>query len=653
MKTKNILIKLVALLLVSIMLFTALISCSKLDDEGGESSDVTDEATGDVGDDENDENNGDTNSSIVLFEDGEYKASVVRHELAESFDKTFYTDLRSLLNKRVGKNPSMATDFVASGQELNDGPAILVGDTDYPESKAVIKGLKDGQAKAVIKGNKYVIAYTSEASGLELFEKLKTLINKQPKDKIVIDSKWNITVKLEAVKFDESGLKTSISLPDISSTGLKWNTNGRDAGHGSKIYIANNANSTHFSKYVAALKSAGFTQYTTNKLHTNEFATFVTKEQIVNVMFFEAKSVIKVVVDPRSTFGLPGLKGEEVYAKPTVATEFVQLGMKQVSGSSENGMGYIVKLSNGKFVVVDAGFAWDSGGGGNSGRFIVDTMKKMQGNNEKPVIAAFIITHIHTDHAGGFMGLANACANQVIIEKLIYNQPSDAQMNAVSNMSGRKSWVPNAINKLKNAGSLKSVVKAHPGQQFFIAELTITVLGTIDVIEDSNHTKMKNGNDSSVVTIFEMHGGKVLLLGDAEPQESKIIRDIYGGMGNKNSVLKADFVQVAHHGYGNTNTDYASGNDQNALNVMASGGTTAANSSPIYALVPVGLANGKDPAGYYDAVGHMGAMKIFATDHRLVAADKNLTIKFHPNGTQTVEKTKHSSGFYVGTWTTY
>ena len=644
MKTKNILIKSIALLLVSIMLFTTLMACSTGNDEGGESSDVTDENGNSTNNDANDSADG----SIVIFEGEEYTGKVIRKELASDMEMTIYNDIRALFKSKVKSNPSIATDF-----DAYDGPAILIGDTKFEETKSV--KLKEGQAKATIVGNKYVIKWTTEASAIELFAKLKETFNKNAKkDNVTITSKWNITVTVEEVKFDENGLKTSIPLPDISSTGVSWSVQGRDSGHGSKIYISKtSANATHFTKYVAALKSAGFTQYATNKIGECEFATFVTKEQIVHVMFFKAKNVIKVTIDPRSTFGLPGIKGENDTPNPNkLPTEFVQLGMKQVSGAAENGMGYLVKLPNNKFIVIDAGFAYDSGGGGSSAAFVIKTMKKMLGTSEKPVVAAWFITHIHTDHAGGFMGVANGHANEVIIEKLVYNQPSDSQMNAVSNMSGRKNWVPNAINKLKNAGSLKEVVKAHPGMQLHFTGLTITILGTIDVIEDSSHTKMKNGNDSSLVALFDMNGGKVLICGDSEPQESKIIRDIYGGMSNKNSPLKADFIQVAHHGYGNTNTDYASGNDQNALNVMASGGVTAAGQSQTYALIPVGLANGKDPAGYYDAVGHMGALKIFNNDHRLVATDKNLTIKFNTNGSYTIDKVKHNSGFWIGTWTT-
>ena len=653
MKSK--LIKSIAFILTMLMIFASLASCASNDDIGGGSSDYSDGGSENANTDSNgNENTGDVvakDGTIVLWANGEYQAKVIRKENAGEFDKEKYAEFRELIKKKTKKLPAYASDFVASGQELDDGPAVLIGNTDYPESKAVYRTLKDGQAKAIISGNKYVIAYSNESAAQLLFEELEKIINsKATKDKIVIDSKWNKSVEVES--FNEAGLKDSISLPGID--GLGWATSGRDAGHGSKIYIANNAKESHFTSYLTTLKKAGFTEYTTNSLHTNKFATYVTKAQIVHVMFFAPKSVIKVVVDPRSTFGLPGLKSENVYKQATTPTEFVQLGMTQISGAAQNGMGYLIKLSDGRFIVIDAGFAYDSGGGGNSATFVLNTMKKMQGNSNKPVIAAYFITHIHTDHAGGFMGMANKHANDVIIEKLVYNQPSDAQMDAVSNMSGRKSWVPNAINKLKGTQTNKNmqVIKAHPGVQLFLAELNVTILGSIDVIENSSHEKMKNGNDSSVVFMLEMYGKKVLICGDCEPQEGKIIRDIYGGIGNGNSVLKADFIQVAHHGYGNTNTDYKSGNDQNALNVMASAGVTEAGKSQTYALIPVGLKNGQDPAGYYDAVGHMGALKIFNNDHRLVAADKNMTIKFNPNGSYTIEKVKHSSGFWVGTWQT-
>lgn len=661
---KSIFVKSLAALLTFIMILSSLASCA-IGSENGGSSDFSDYESGEAGENANGTANGSTgnevggsssssNGSIVVYADGAYQSKVIRHELAGAFDKDVYAEVRSFLKSKVGSNPELETDFVPFGSNRYDGPAILVGSTDYPETAAVYRTLKDDQAKAVVSGNKYVIVWKNELAGLELVDQLKTAFSKKAtKTNVTITSAWNLTVSIPS--FDESGLKNTATLPNISDAGGSWAVSGRDGGHGSKIYIANNASSTIYTKYLSLLEKAGYTFYTKNEsLHTNKFATYVTKDQIVSVMFFEPKKVIKVVVDPRSTFALPGLEQENIYTKSTAATEFVQLGMKQASGHPENGMGYIVKLTDGRFVVVDAGTTYDTGGGGSSANFVYDTMIKMQGNKNKPVIAAWIVTHIHTDHAGGFMGMANVHANDVVIEKLVYNQPSDTQMNAVSNMSGRKNWIPQAITKFRNTATNKSmsIVKAHPGMQLFFCDLTITILGSIDVIEDSSYTKMKNGNDSSVVSMFDISGVKFLLTGDCEPQEGKLIRDIYGGIKNTNSVLKADFIQIAHHGYGNTNTDYI-GWDQNALNVMASGGVTGSGQSKTYALIPVGLANGKDPAGYYDAVQGMHALRIFDNDHRIVAYNKNFSVKVTPNGKYTMETAKHSSGFLIGTWTTY
>ena len=168
MKSK--LIKSIALLLTMVMIFASLAACTSVDELGSESSgDTTDgsDNSNSNGDDANDDDT--TNSSeIVLWKDSEYQAKVIRHETADEFEKTMYTDIRSLIKSKTSKMPSAATDFVAAGAELDDGPAILIGDTDYTESKNLAKKLKDGQAKAAIVGNKYVMCWTTEESGLKL-----------------------------------------------------------------------------------------------------------------------------------------------------------------------------------------------------------------------------------------------------------------------------------------------------------------------------------------------------------------------------------------------------------------------------------------------------------------------------------------------------
>ena len=182
MKTKSILTKSIALLLVFLMLFTALLSCAAGNELGGESSDVTDESS--FSDNDNIENNGNNannggqnntqgeDGSIVIFADEKYVGQVIRTDVPDDMDKSMYNDIRALFKKKVGKNPSVATDFVIAGEEKYDGPAVLIGSTNYEETKTAKKSLKEGQAKATIVGNKYVIVWTTEASAAELLIKL-------------------------------------------------------------------------------------------------------------------------------------------------------------------------------------------------------------------------------------------------------------------------------------------------------------------------------------------------------------------------------------------------------------------------------------------------------------------------------------------------
>ena len=169
------------------MLFrSTLLSCAADNGLGGESSGSGSESENessntpdveyDIGEDSED---GEANATgITIFSNGQYLASVIRSETADSFSKDAYTDVRALFKKKLGSAPAIATDFVANGASKPQGPAILVGDTSYSESKTVYATLKDNEAKAVIKGNKYVLVWKTEAAGVTLLEKLTALDRK-------------------------------------------------------------------------------------------------------------------------------------------------------------------------------------------------------------------------------------------------------------------------------------------------------------------------------------------------------------------------------------------------------------------------------------------------------------------------------------------
>ena len=489
---------------------------------------------------------------LTVFANKAYNVKVIRAENASEFEKTVYNQIRTLFKNRTGENPSIATDFVAANTEKYDGPAILIGDTNYDESKAAYKKLGVGEASATLSGNKFVLAFTTQESVTKLVETLKAKINKASKKDLKIDSSWETHVKLQYhtsgnEKFDATGLINSATVP--GNLGTQYN-----AGQGSYTYVKTNATKATFDEACKAVEENGFRKYTTNKIGNNEFATYVTQTQIVHFMYFPNKGELRTAVDKRGEgkngFTLPGLSGDNSYASLTNSV----MTLVEIENSSwPGGMCLIFKLCDGRFVIVDSGVGGRDNDGSSSG-WVYATLAKHADDPKNIRVAAWIITHVHSDHAGGLVDMARGtynttypidneqvkthnvmpreCKEWIKIDTLIYNRP-------LNNVDGRNGWMDEIINAFK----VKNVIKAHPGQVFYYANCKFTMYGSLDLVIDK---KISNHNDESLSMMFEFNGKKFLVLGDVFPQNTAALAKIY-----KES-LKADIVQTAHHGYDNT-----------------------------------------------------------------------------------------------------
>ena len=343
--------------------------------------------------------------------------------------------------------------------------------------------------------------------------------------------------------FDETGLVDSATLPNFDNAALG---SGYDAGQGSKLYLKSNANKTKFDAFCKALENAKFKLYTENSYGTNYFATYVTKTQIVNVMLFEARKEVRIAVDKRGTgtggFSLPGLSGENDN------TKVVDSSFTFVDNNGWSSLCMIYKLSNGKFFVIDTLV-----GGRNektSAPWLYKTLKKLAGS-DKIVVQAWLITHIHTDHLGALVDIARGYGRNngtkqtfdykknITIEKFIYNQPSDSIMNKCGNAN--KGWATEVI----KAFNIKNVVKAHPGQIFYIGDAEMRILSSQDMLVDRG-TNISSYNEYSIVSQITFNGKTLIALADSEAESNARIAQVYG------SKLKSHLLQVAHHGYGET-----------------------------------------------------------------------------------------------------
>ena len=531
---KTALTRVIAVLLLLCVFPFALFSCVSTDsnDDGVNDGTITDDSYTDATDDTEAATETDAAGTITLFKNGKYVARVVRSEYASENDKLAYNELKSDLKSKTGKAVMTSTDFVAAGTTLDDSSAILVGETEYAESKAVYESLKRDTAVAQIVNNKYVIAFSHIEALVKLFERLKEKIANANAEEIVIDSSWNITI--------EPTVASSIKLPSFAGKALG---SAIDLGQGSSLYIVNNASMQGFNDYNEELISLGFELYTQNSIAGNEYRTYTSKKQIVNVIYLKYYNEVRIIEDNRDTIELPALKEDNVYEK-TSTPSFTMMGISDAG--YPGGMSFIFKLSDGTFFIIDGGMCANRTGSNEcknepSIHRLFKTLQDLADDPNNIVISGWLITHIHNDHAGAFIDLGEnpGYASRVTIKQVIYSQPANDDMED-GNQRFRLDWMPNALEKLK----ITKTVKAHPGQVFYFADLTLTILGTHDLVKPD---KIKSHNDASIVSMVEFGGKKMLFLADSEKALNPKLDNIYG------AALDADILQVAHHGYNNTN----------------------------------------------------------------------------------------------------
>ena len=556
------LIKFLALLLTFTSLLTVLASCAS-----GYDGDLLFSQDYSI----SDSVNATTAGSITIFKNGIYPAKIV-HD-GSDMGKAICEKLTKIISDFTGI-PLVSEDSYAQYA----GEAILVGETTYAESINAYSTLGNDSAIATLIGNKYVIAFSSQEQAEKLLESFNNnLSTKATKLEITINSSWQITIGAatntnnntnnnttnnnttnnnttndqtdevitEAKPFDESDLKDSATLPSL---GTSYNS-----GQSSKTYIMKSADKAKFTSLCSQFKTNGFKEYTTNTIGTNLFATYVTKTQIAHVMFFPNKSQIRTAVDKRGTgmngFSLTGIKSENAYKKTTDSKMiFCDISNADWPG----GMCLIFKLADGRFFIIDAGIGGYLADGrsskGSSSGWIYATLAKFADNPKNIQVAAWMITHVHSDHAGGLYDMAlgyygyegkkhtvmpKEMKQYIKIDKIIYNAPDSFPD------CDREGWMKTIINGF----GVKTVVKAHPGQVFYIADLTMTIYGSLDLMIE-NAGSSKDLNDFSLVSRVEFNNKSLLVLGDSDTIPNPVIAAIY------KTSLKSDILQLSHHGYG-------------------------------------------------------------------------------------------------------
>ena len=192
-------------------------------------------------------------------------------------------------------------------------------------------------------------------------------------------------------------------------------------------------------------------------------------------------------------------------------------------------MSYVIVTQQNNAIIVDGGQEPD-----------MPLLKEIVGGRR---VLAWILTHPHDDHIGGFKAemLANGCQD-LAPERIVYNAPTHDYVAALPNFPDSNlarmdlACLPSfdAIRPLM--GERSRVVQR--GDRIQLDECEIHVL---HVFHEENLANLLN--DMSVVFTLTTPNKKVMFLGDLGAQGGDILLD------ESREYLKSDLVQMAHHGH--------------------------------------------------------------------------------------------------------
>ena len=483
---------------------------------------------------------------IQIVADGKAIYNVIRDEDAET-SAVVVSQARSVLTKiknLTGVSPKLETDWVKRGSELDSTKyEILVGVTDYPETKEVMSSLGYGEWAIRVIGNKIVLFGFSDTTMSRAIARFNNLLEKN----VSADGK-SITLTADQLNYQEQYDDQMSALPlyegGVFSSFYK-------AGNNVDEIIIAETNLEEYQAYLKKLEEKGFTCYTTHQITENHFATYTNAAYTVTAGYYDYETSARILIEPLAP--AVGLESENIYT-PVTTSQITMLGMefKNNDGTyTSNGLSVLIRLTDGRFIVVDGGF--------NREKHATELMRHLKEQSadyaksmKDITIAAWIVTHPHGDHDGMLYGKYSNFMG-ITVERVLANFLSESELSKADNSdSVGGNWGSGEgfeyAKVLTAAKALKATVhQVHVGQVFWFADLKMEVLYTIE----SFGPKVCNAlNTTSIVLRMEFGGDTVYLsTGDATGNGMQICTKMYG------DYLQSDIVQVCHHGYSTWGND--------------------------------------------------------------------------------------------------
>ena len=504
-------VKILCLLLIAATVFTLLASCASAPD-GEENSETDSESLSNV------EIADEYGGNFPILKNGEYVVRAIMPNAPTDSEKAVYAKLRTALNGKTKVKVDSHTDYLKEGESHSkDEYVILVGQTNYKESAWIYNRTKAGSyGIQIVNGNRMTLYFSTEDEGVKLVNELISAIK--------TDGEGYFWIKGDF----KSERETKFKLENIPS--YPTSTTKVDCGDDTAMLVAKNTSYSAYDGYCNTLKSNGYAEYSKrDDVNGNYYRIYTKGTMALNVYFTKSSSSVRIISCP-----MDDIPTKEIDRTPETNKK-VTLTMLSQGEDTDCGLGLILHLPNGKFIIFDGGFSlYDQ---------LYKKLADISPKGERIVIAAWFVSHPHYDHQDAVTYFIKKHATSVDVESVFYNYaPTEVYKNttAESNSSGLETVTGGLDNLLDvTFGRTTKIIKPHTGQMYNFGSVSAEILYTV---EDVMPSKLDYVNSSSLIVRFKIAGQTVLALADATHTVSTILQNTYG------SYLKSDIVQLAHHG---------------------------------------------------------------------------------------------------------
>ena len=311
-----------------------------------------------------------------------------------------------------------------------------------------------------------------------------------------------------------------------------------------KVAKYSNTDVYNFETYKEELIQDAFSVYDENSIDGNLFATLTSDSLSVTLSWFKNTKIMQIIVEEKGDLCPLDDPCEEVF-------DSLITGFKGQTVVAAEGMGFVIRLADGSFCIIDGGMGDPDHV--DSTNLMNVLLAQKPASHEKPVIAAWIFTHLHGDHIGVFNCFSLDHHDDVELQRLIFNFPTENQTAASDSPYMLDDTIYRYTQFKKNLNDFYPdvpVLKVHGGNHFKVRNADFEVLYAIEDLLPK--TILDGGmNENSLLMKMTLEGQTVLWTGDFAFNAADLVLSEY------DSALSADILQMAHHGMNGTVSLYS------------------------------------------------------------------------------------------------